>query len=616
MKEFGPKLALIEGKLDKLDTIERKLDWLTDKVKKPKRHAKVAPPSAPGAGRGDLQLESPSGSRGLIGSAALGGAIRGALTFVNEPELREIGASPTQHPIEPRSFTDMDRNLETQSTHSQESQDSPGTSSSAATQPSSQPMGPVAGYEQHPPRPSGQDQWRDTSSIRPTPRARTSGGTRAAPAPPLGPAPVAGHEQHPPHPPGQDQWRDTSSTRPTPRARTSGGTRAAPAPPLGPGPVAGHEQHLAGPILIRSDSGNETVDKNNLAAFMSNKTAYKSNEKADGSEAAERSNEKADKSKTANRQTADSTTKISQMVIMTYEQGEDDMPHLSASSMGEQDFSSVKGYQNLLITGYQTTPAPPPTFNLPSCSHLDRETLCNTLSGMGVETVDFSDGEEMTDPQLRTAIDSTVAFLTSASEMSNSEMSNSKMSDDDSPKKANMRATKTRRVGLEVRTRVVPKTPKKSMAMTSDQASDANFWDDDSDDVGDNDSITVIPPSSPQDSLTTDNLDSTNLMQLPPTPEEHQNTINDHDSDHDSVIIIDDTSEDMEDDGAEENRERPSTVAPAYQTVEEGRGQLVQKDVERLWAQLLGIEQQLQERRRNTNDQSERRPGCLSQPNP
>eukprot|EP00058_Branchiostoma_floridae_P027259 XP_002612750.1 hypothetical protein BRAFLDRAFT_97270 [Branchiostoma floridae] len=208
---------------------------------------------------------------------------------------------------------------------------------------------------------------------------------------------------------------------------------------------------------------------------------------------------------------------------------------------------------------------------------LDRETFCNTLSGMGVETVDFSDREEMTDPQLSTAIDSTVAFLTSASEMSNSEMSASEMSDDDSPKrapkKANMRATKTWRVGLKVRTRVVPKTPKRSMAMTrwgavkashdSDQASDANFWDDDGDDVGGNDSVTVIPPSSPQDSLTTDNLASSNLMHLPPTPEEHQNIINDHDSDHDSVIIIDDTSEDMEDDGVEENRERPSTVAPA-----------------------------------------------------
>eukprot|EP00058_Branchiostoma_floridae_P008531 XP_002594019.1 hypothetical protein BRAFLDRAFT_68541 [Branchiostoma floridae] len=36
MKEFVPKLALIEGKLNKLDTLERKLDWLTDKVKKPK----------------------------------------------------------------------------------------------------------------------------------------------------------------------------------------------------------------------------------------------------------------------------------------------------------------------------------------------------------------------------------------------------------------------------------------------------------------------------------------------------------------------------------------------------------------------------------------------------
>eukprot|EP00058_Branchiostoma_floridae_P000325 XP_002585813.1 hypothetical protein BRAFLDRAFT_111068 [Branchiostoma floridae] len=92
---------------------------------------------------------------------------------------------------------------------------------------------PVAGHEQHPPHPSGQDQWRDTSSIRPTPRARTSGGTRAAPAPPLGPGPVAGHEQHPPHPSGQDQWQDTSSTRPTPRARTSGGTRAAPDPEPG-----------------------------------------------------------------------------------------------------------------------------------------------------------------------------------------------------------------------------------------------------------------------------------------------------------------------------------------------------------------------------------------------
>ena len=36
MKEFVPKLALIEGKLNKLDTLERKLDWITDKVKKPK----------------------------------------------------------------------------------------------------------------------------------------------------------------------------------------------------------------------------------------------------------------------------------------------------------------------------------------------------------------------------------------------------------------------------------------------------------------------------------------------------------------------------------------------------------------------------------------------------
>eukprot|EP00058_Branchiostoma_floridae_P027249 XP_002612740.1 hypothetical protein BRAFLDRAFT_97280 [Branchiostoma floridae] len=99
-------------------------------------------------------------------------------------------------------------------------------------------------------------------------------------------------------------------------------------------------------------------------------------------------------------------------------------------------YDIIQGYQNLLITGYQTAPAPPPTFNLPSCSQLDRETLCNTLSGMGVETVDFSDGEEMTDPQLRTAIDSTVAFLTSASEMSNSEMSASEMSDEDSPQES------------------------------------------------------------------------------------------------------------------------------------------------------------------------------------
>ncbi|XP_035682343.1 uncharacterized protein LOC118419833 [Branchiostoma floridae] len=218
MKEFGPKLALIEGKLDKLDTLERKLDWLTDKVKKPKSKgtpsaARSAPPSTPGTGRGDLEppssrgdlqspggsrgdlqspggsrgdlqspggsrgdlqspggsrgdlqspggsrgdlqspagsrgdlqspagsrgdlespsssrgdLESPFGSRGLIGCAALGGAISGALHSVNEPDLQEIGASPTQHPFESRSFTDMD------------SQDSPG--SSAATQPNSQPM--------------------------------------------------------------------------------------------------------------------------------------------------------------------------------------------------------------------------------------------------------------------------------------------------------------------------------------------------------------------------------------------------------------------------------------------------------------------------------------------
>eukprot|EP00058_Branchiostoma_floridae_P000324 XP_002585812.1 hypothetical protein BRAFLDRAFT_111067 [Branchiostoma floridae] len=65
---------------------------------------------------------------------------------------------------------------------------------------------------------------------------------------------------------------------------------------------------------------NEKADGSE-AAERSNEKADKSNEKADGSEAAERSNEKADKSKTANRQTADSTTKINQMVIMTYEQG-------------------------------------------------------------------------------------------------------------------------------------------------------------------------------------------------------------------------------------------------------------------------------------------------------
>eukprot|EP00058_Branchiostoma_floridae_P022019 XP_002607509.1 hypothetical protein BRAFLDRAFT_69940 [Branchiostoma floridae] len=63
------------GKLDKLDTLERKLDWLTDKVKKPKSkgtpsaaRSRSAPPSTPGTGRGDLQspsgrgdLQSPSG---------------------------------------------------------------------------------------------------------------------------------------------------------------------------------------------------------------------------------------------------------------------------------------------------------------------------------------------------------------------------------------------------------------------------------------------------------------------------------------------------------------------------------------------------------------------------
>eukprot|EP00058_Branchiostoma_floridae_P012264 XP_002597752.1 hypothetical protein BRAFLDRAFT_77346 [Branchiostoma floridae] len=98
--------------------------------------------------------------------------------------------------------------------------------------------------------------------------------------------------------------------------------------------------------------------------------------------------------------------------------------------------------------GYQTAPAPPPTFNLPSCSQLNRETLCNTLSGMGVETVDFSHGEEMTDPQLRTAIDSTVAFLTSAREMSSSEMSASEVSDDDSPQESQYEGDEDSESGL------------------------------------------------------------------------------------------------------------------------------------------------------------------------